>query len=81
MRLRTAEALIPTVRTPLVDFPGHDQVAVAQHVRDLARLRRVRDWIDGSTRSRWTSGRLARRSHLSVSKPIRNREAPIPSRA
>jgi hypothetical protein len=45
MRLRMAEALIPTVRTPLVDFPGHDQVAVAQHVRDLAR-RSVRDRID-----------------------------------
>jgi hypothetical protein len=28
--------------------------AAAQDLRDLARLRRVRDWIDRSTRSRWT---------------------------
>jgi AraC-like DNA-binding protein len=51
--------------------------AAAQDLRDLARMRRVRDRIEREYAQPLDVKALARGAHLSESKPIRNREAPV----
>jgi AraC-like DNA-binding protein len=51
--------------------------AAAQHLRDLVWLRRIRDRIDREYAQPLDVEALARGAHMSVTKPIRNREAPV----